>query len=142
MEAELCVQGQRVIDAGILPTHFDSHHHLHTHFSNIRVVLRVARRFGIRYLRLAGNLYFPPSPIKRCYRSVINHMIWRAGFAGTTYFTFVHYFLPHAPDLGAKTRVELVVHPGIDKDYALLNSEPYREILSHCRLKSYWNIDS
>jgi chitin disaccharide deacetylase len=56
VEAELTAQIEKVIGAGIRPTHLDSHRHIHTGFPIGRLVVRVARRYGIQYVRPARTL--------------------------------------------------------------------------------------
>lgn len=40
-------QIQKVIDAGIQPTHLDSHHHSHTYKNNIQIIIRLAHEFNL-----------------------------------------------------------------------------------------------
>jgi hypothetical protein len=54
--AELDAQVARVVAAGIRPTHLDSHRHIHTAFPIGRLVVRLARRRNIPYVRSARNL--------------------------------------------------------------------------------------
>ncbi|BBF92621.1 ChbG/HpnK family deacetylase [Blastochloris tepida] len=55
--AEWCAQVERALALGVPVSHLDSHHHLHTHPSLFLVLKRVQRRFGIRRVRLARNLF-------------------------------------------------------------------------------------
>lgn len=56
VEAELAAQIDRVIAAGIVPTHLDSHRHIHTAFPIGRLVVRLARHYRIPYVRCARTL--------------------------------------------------------------------------------------
>jgi hypothetical protein len=56
VEAELDAQIRRVLACRIHPTHLDSHRHIHTAFPIGRLVVRLARRYGIPYVRSARNL--------------------------------------------------------------------------------------
>lgn len=56
VEAELAAQIERVLEAGIRPTHLDSHRHIHTAFPIGRLVVRLARHYRIPYVRSARNL--------------------------------------------------------------------------------------
>lgn len=48
---ELRAQVNKIIDAGIQPTHFDSHKHTHSHPRVMAQVVRVAEEFGIQRMR-------------------------------------------------------------------------------------------
>ena len=56
IEVELRAQVERVISAGIQPTHVDSHHHVHMHPRLQPIVVEVAQRYGIRALRSTFEL--------------------------------------------------------------------------------------
>lgn len=40
-------QIEKVLSNGILPTHLDSHHHIHTHKNNLAIFLRLAKEYGL-----------------------------------------------------------------------------------------------
>ena len=48
--------GEELLAAGIHPTHLDSHRHIHTAFPIGRLVVRLAKRYRIPYVRSARNL--------------------------------------------------------------------------------------
>ena len=56
VESELCAQVEKVMEAGIRPTHLDSHHHVHAHPFLHQIVVRVALRYGIRGVRCPAEL--------------------------------------------------------------------------------------
>ena len=51
IEQEATAQVKRLLDAGIRPTHLDSHKHTHFFPAVLRPLLRVAERFGIAAIR-------------------------------------------------------------------------------------------
>ena len=51
IEAELRAQVERVVAAGLRPTHFDSHKHTHAHPRVMEVVVRVAEEFNVTRIR-------------------------------------------------------------------------------------------
>ena len=51
IRAELAAQVRRIVDAGIAPTHLDTHKHTHLVPPVLEAVARVAREFGIRWIR-------------------------------------------------------------------------------------------
>ncbi len=57
IEAEIEAQFDRLEEAGIRPSHVDSHHHLHAHPVLFRLLCRAADRRGVRWLRM------PPGPL-------------------------------------------------------------------------------
>ena len=40
-------QIEKVIQAGIKPTHLDSHHHIHTFKNNTKIIIRLAKEYGL-----------------------------------------------------------------------------------------------
>ena len=73
--AELKAQIEKIIAAGIRPTHLDSHKHTHIVPSVFRIVIRLAHEFDIPYVRLPldntipGSRY-PCSVASRYYRGL------------------------------------------------------------------------
>ena len=70
---ELRMQLERVLAAGIRPSHLDSHHHSHTEWAIAPLVCRLARDFGIRRIRLTRNMGPVPSRAKRWYKKLFNY---------------------------------------------------------------------
>ncbi len=52
IEAEIKAQVQRILDAGIPPSHIDSHHHLHIHPLIFPMAAKAAAEKGIRWIRV------------------------------------------------------------------------------------------
>jgi len=48
---ELFAQAERVFDAGITPTHFDSHKHVHIIPAVLDILIEIAERFSVRWMR-------------------------------------------------------------------------------------------
>jgi predicted glycoside hydrolase/deacetylase ChbG (UPF0249 family) len=59
VEREISAQVQRVIDAGIMPTHLDTHKHAHVHPAVLKALVRVAGDFGIRRIRKPFEIVAP-----------------------------------------------------------------------------------
>ncbi len=55
LEDEITAQAQRVLDAGISITHFDSHHNVHLHPMAAAALTNVARRMKIRWIRFRSQ---------------------------------------------------------------------------------------
>lgn len=68
IEAEYAAQIERVLAAGVQPTHLDSHCHLHGFARSGAVLHRLGTRFGIRCARrpeLSGRADFRGAPLSR-----------------------------------------------------------------------------
>ena len=55
-EAELSAQIEKALEAGVAVTHLDSHHHVHVHPALHGLVVRLARRYGIKAVRSTVEL--------------------------------------------------------------------------------------
>jgi len=51
IKKELSAQTEKVFDSGITPTHFDTHKHVHTIPVVLDVLLEIARRYSIKWIR-------------------------------------------------------------------------------------------
>jgi predicted glycoside hydrolase/deacetylase ChbG (UPF0249 family) len=55
IKSEYEAQIQKVINAGIQPSHFDSHHHTHNHPEIIKILLVLMKKYGVKGLRQIGE---------------------------------------------------------------------------------------
>lgn len=55
VETEFRAQIEKIIKGGIRPTHIDGHKHIHIFPGIIRIVVKLAREYGIRAIRLPKN---------------------------------------------------------------------------------------
>jgi chitin disaccharide deacetylase len=114
---ECCAQIDRLAGAGVHISHFDSHNHVHTRPHIFPVLKALQRRYRIRRVRLAKNLYgfgqsFPASlrwkkwaynaALRRVYRTWTTDVF-------TEFVTFVELCRESAP---AFQTAEVMVHPG------------------------------
>lgn len=67
-EAELRAQMEKIVAAGIRPTHIDSHKHTHVVPGIFRAVARVAREFQMPYVRVPLDANLPCGPARGYYR--------------------------------------------------------------------------
>jgi predicted glycoside hydrolase/deacetylase ChbG (UPF0249 family) len=51
IRTELFAQAERVFDSGITPTHFDSHKHVHIIPTVLDVIIEIAERFSVKWMR-------------------------------------------------------------------------------------------
>lgn len=134
---ELKAQIEKMLSAGIRPAHFDSHHHLHTHWPIARIIVSLAREYGIQNIRMAGNVLFPSAIPKRVYRYLLNNFLFQRRLQGEVkYFSYLDRFMKARPDMGSEI-VELMVHPGNDADYAMLLSNEYADFIGRYDLIAY-----
>lgn len=109
IEAECVAQVEQVLAAGIRPTHIDSHRHVHTRFPIGRLVVKVARRFAIPYVRPARNLPRSKSLLKSVYKSFFNRYV--ASQVGTAdYFCDIEDFFAQRYAVPAGSLIECMVH--------------------------------
>ena len=130
---EMETQLQRVLAAGIRPTHLDSHHHTHTEWAIAPLVCRLARANGIGRVRLTRNMGVVTSRSKRWYKKVFNYWFLgrRSGLDNTDYFGDIgdmNYFLNERKGKNeGKDPVleslffEIMVHPLFDERGGLVD---------------------
>lgn len=114
---ECCAQVDLLASTGMSISHFDSHNHVHTRPHIFPVLKAVQRRYGVRKVRLAKNLYSSNEPCsrslfwkKRAYNAALRHL-YRT--YTTDAFTELLTFVETAPlERGRLRSIELMVHPG------------------------------
>jgi predicted glycoside hydrolase/deacetylase ChbG (UPF0249 family) len=109
LETEVAAQVKRVIDAGIRPTHLDSHRHVHTVFSLGRIVVDIARRYGVRYVRPARNLVGAQPLTRALYKRLFNGYL-RARVATADYFCDIADFVARGYAVRDGSLLELMAH--------------------------------
>ena len=131
---EWCAQVARVQETGVLVSHLDSHHHVHTIPWLFPALKAVQRRCGIRRVRLSANLYAPtyhPPALRRASKALWNACLRRILVTRTTdYFGPVAVFDELASQgrlPSATSTYELMAHPGhaaYDGETAILMRAP------------------
>jgi len=128
---ELKAQLEKVLSAGIRPTHLDSHHHVHTEWAIAPLVCRLAREYGICRIRLTRNMGPVSHYIRRIYKRVYNswYLGQRSGFANTDYFGDIADIQCHVKADGRGFIIlqpgrsyEVMVHPLFDDHANLVDS--------------------
>jgi predicted glycoside hydrolase/deacetylase ChbG (UPF0249 family) len=128
LEAEILAQTLACERHGITPTHWDSHHHMHTEPGIAPVVIRVAHRLGVKAIRPGLNC--GPGRdgtsathrfLAQTYRDLFNVRLRFHGLARAEYFG-------DARDAGHLIRtttanVELMVHPMANSRGELVDSD-------------------
>ena len=166
---EYCDQIEKLASLGVMPSHIDSHHHVHTIPRVFLILKKVQKRFGIRKVRLTRNIYadgalkskgMDPKALglapgstgrdaartTRIKKSVYNLMLKQYYRTTTTDgFSGFQLFLEYAKVMKMKHRTfEAMVHPANDyydpKEIELLRG-PWREALDFpVRLISYHDL--
>jgi predicted glycoside hydrolase/deacetylase ChbG (UPF0249 family) len=116
IETEIAAQVTACLDRGLIPTHMDSHHHVHTEWAVGSAAIDVARQYGIKAIRLSRNCGPGISFIHKLYKWLYNTRLRMYSLAKTRYFG-------SASDvqdvLATKSGdIEIMVHPtasGIEK---------------------------
>jgi hypothetical protein len=121
---EMKMQMERVIAAGIQPTHVDSHHHVHTEWAITPIVSRLVREFGIERVRRARNIGRPGGYATQLYQALLNRRYFSGdiGFASTDYFGDIgdmKVLLDGKPPAGKF--IEIMVHPVFDGNGELVD---------------------
>lgn len=113
VEAEMRAQVAKVVDAGIRPTHFDSHEHWHNSFPWTKAILRVAREFGISRVRPARNCFYQRSFQKTTFKSLFNAYLALSGVRGVKRFTDIKPWFEHVSRGGEVPDgpMEIMCHP-------------------------------
>lgn len=120
IERELECQIKKLLEANILISHIDSHHHIHTAFSIYPIVVKLAKRYNINKVRTLRNL-----PTKNSLDSILRGL-WKAyatynemrinyELFKSNYFSSVEEFYLSDKKKHIKNKnctVELMCHPG------------------------------
>jgi predicted glycoside hydrolase/deacetylase ChbG (UPF0249 family) len=152
LETEIIAQFSACERRGITPSHWDSHHHVHTEPGIAPVVIRAARRLGVKAIRPALNC----SPgrvgasvahdfLAQTYRDVFNRWLQFQGLARVAYFADAR----HARSLigSVSSNIELMVHPMpnsrgevVDSDGCSLEARIASLGIPHSELSSYQDV--
>ncbi|MDD1015904.1 ChbG/HpnK family deacetylase [Pseudomonas rubra] len=108
IEQELHAQWQHCLNQGLMPSHLDSHQHVHNIWPIGEIVARFAAREGVP-VRLARNLGHNINPAKRVFKALLNRRIKQlCGVTADYVCTPVDLRAGLVPDNGI---LELVAHP-------------------------------
>jgi len=114
---ECCAQIELLSAAGVSISHFDSHNHVHTRPHIFPVLKALQKRYGIRRVRLAKNLYGASQRCsssllwkKRAYNAALRHVYrTRTTDVFTEFVTFAEACREGTPSFRS---AEVMVHPG------------------------------
>jgi chitin disaccharide deacetylase len=126
VSAELRAQIERCRREGLLPTHVDSHNHVHNDPAIGPIVNKLARELRVPHVRLARNCGAGISFPRRVYKAYFNKRLERAGLAGTGYFGGVDdylYLKRQRVPLAQLADFEVMTHPILDDEGCLVDGE-------------------
>lgn len=109
--AELRAQVEAARRSGLVVSHLDSHHHVHTEPALASVVIALAHEFGIGRVRLARNCGAGMGLMNRAWKAVFNARLRRSGLAGTRWFGGVDDYRWLNARRADVDSFELMVHP-------------------------------
>lgn len=114
--AELSAQAERLRSIGVVITHADSHHYLHTYRALAPIFAEACHHCGIDSIRLNRTLDTPAHP--RVTAGRINNRFWREqGLKTTAQFgRYTDLFHTEIPEC-----TEILVHPDFDKEGRLID---------------------
>ncbi|MGE8392464.1 ChbG/HpnK family deacetylase [Pseudomonas sp. BIGb0427] len=84
VEQELQAQWQHCLNQGLMPSHLDSHQHVHNIWPIGVIVARFAAREGVA-VRLARNLGHNIGPLKRVFKTLLNRRLKQLAGATADY---------------------------------------------------------
>ena len=119
LHIEMKAQIERVIKAGIFPSHLDSHNHDHTIWAIATPVIALAKKCNIMAVRLSANIGSQKNLIKRIYKVIFNARLRHQHLARTSYFGSLGAFETNFKML--QGRVEINVHPAYDSKGHLID---------------------
>lgn len=126
---EISAQIDRCREYGLPLTHADSHQHMHVEWGIAGVLLQVAEKKGIRFVRLSRHLDPNSTFIRNLYRRLFNLRIRSKGAAATQCFGTVEDFISLRSSGNYNTSsFEIMIHPVFD-DEGLLIDDSSREPL-------------
>ena len=108
VRAEMAAQWARCLDHGVLPTHLDSHQHVHNRWALAGLVADFAARQGVP-VRLARNLGRNLGPLKHAYKWLVNRRLQACVDSGIAFACTPRDLQDGLLD--ARGPVEVVVHP-------------------------------
>ena len=122
---EIKAQIYKVIQAGILPSHIDSHHHIHTEWGVSKILFSVLKEFELNKVRCSRNLGTEQRNAKKIYKKGFNYYIKNiARLKCAHYFGSINDLSQSRFLVDSKGKlVEIMVHPMYNNDGLLVDDD-------------------
>jgi predicted glycoside hydrolase/deacetylase ChbG (UPF0249 family) len=122
---EMEAQIEKAIRAGIRPSHLDSHHHVHTEWAILRLLIRLGREYDVRNIRLARNMGRQRRLLRMVYKFILNSYLKHSpGILVTDYFGDMDDFVLLMEDRDPKNKsIEIMVHPKFNEQDELVDHD-------------------
>jgi chitin disaccharide deacetylase len=122
---EMIAQMEILKSEGLKPSHLDSHHHVHTEWAVLRLVVRLSKAYGVRNIRLARNSGRKSGYLKTIYRFLLNgYLKYYSNCAGSDFFGSLDDTSNLISNIGYKRKlIEIMVHPSIDTNNDVVDSD-------------------
>ncbi len=114
IHTELRAQVLACRNAGVEPSHLDSHHHVHSSWAVGGIAIEIARELGIPFIRPAHNAGVLISRKHKLYSALFNQRLRLRGLAGVRFFCSVPSATPALLD--DEGGIEVMVHPVLQAD--------------------------
>lgn len=137
---EVDAQCRRYVNCGFSLSHLDSHRHVHTNPSILRLVLPIANQYGFHSIRLSRNIPAKEiSFVKRLLKETVNSKILKYNKINGNDFMITDFGSMNDVDKSLPIHsdhiIEMMVHP-IMKDNILL------EAMGGMNLNQWWNKET
>ena len=117
-------------DNAIPLTHLDSHHHIHTEWAIVNVLIPIAREENIPYIRLSRNCKPSENLLKSIYKLLFNMKLQNANVARTKYFGSLddYFYLKKRGRKETNASFEIMIHPIFDENKTLVDGRHKRNL--------------
>ena len=121
---EIRAQINKIFLTGIRPSHLDSHHHIHTEWGISKIVIQLAKEFGIRKMRLCRNMGRDTNAFKRIYKSAFNFYLKnKLEIAGSHFFGEINDLVKMEKQIPQGKVIEIMTHPRFDIHGNIVDSD-------------------
>jgi chitin disaccharide deacetylase len=128
IEQELETQYKMAIDAGVLITHFDSHHHVHMSALLNLAFLKLANKYD-KPLRKVSNTYRHPLRRLKHYLRFKNHQFYTSSFSAEFYDKKATFNVLKSIINNSRGSIEIMCHPGYqDNENGVYNIQRQQEM--------------